>query len=198
MQAPQDGHASWNQEVEMTRRAAGLTTLLIVTTFCVAQAQSRLALELRAGPAFPTADMSTPTFHTGAGFGAALNFQVLPAILFYAGWDWHHFAFDKPFSGNEYEAADSGYTVCVQFQRPMAGALASWIRAGVIYNHIEVENPEGSIVAGSGDELGWEVRRGSRASRSELSSCRARGVMEFRSPRCHTRFTISLIEKGNS
>ena len=71
-------------------------------------------------------------------------------------------AFDKPFSGNDYDAEDSGYTVGVQFQRQIAGALASWLRAGGLYNHIEVANPEGSIVADSGHELGWEVGVGMR------------------------------------
>ncbi|HEX6064676.1 MAG TPA: hypothetical protein VFZ04_10680, partial [Longimicrobiales bacterium] len=53
-----------------------------------AQAQSPVTLELRGGPAFPTADFGSATLNTGAGAGATIRYAFMPHTGVYAGWDW--------------------------------------------------------------------------------------------------------------
>ncbi len=57
---------------------------------------------------------------------------------------------------------ETGYTFGLQFIHPLGTSekISYLIRAGGIYNHIEVENSAGDITADSGHGLGWEIGAG--------------------------------------
>ena len=57
---------------------------------------------------------------------------------------------------------ETGYTFGLQFVHPFSegSKLSYLLRAGSIYNRIEVENSAGVITADSGHGLGWEMGAG--------------------------------------
>lgn len=154
----------------MRGRAAAVMAFLIMATMCGTQAQGRFATELRAGPAIPTNDLGVATFKVGAGFDALLNYEWSRYARVYVGWGWHRFPMDEPLSGGQFDTKQTGYEFGVQLQRQLAGRLGSWARVGALYQHLELENVEGSIVSSSNHDLGWEIGVGVRlATESRLA-----------------------------
>ena len=144
----------------MSRSITFTVALVLAAGAGGAQAQGPIALELRGGGAIPTADLGETSLGVGFGFGIAGSYRLLPHLGAYVGWDWHRFATDEALLGNDYDVEDTGYAFGMQFQHPMVRGIEGWARAGGLYNHIELENDAGSIVADSGHELGWELGGG--------------------------------------
>ena len=144
----------------MSRFSPLLVALFLVAGAGAVQAQSRFSVELRGGAAWPTADVGDATLETGGGFGFNAGFRLQPHLGVYAGWDWHRFVTDEPFSGGNYDIEDTGYVFGLQFRHPITSRVGGWLRGGGIYNHIELEDDAGSIIADSGHELGWEAGGG--------------------------------------
>jgi len=143
---------------------------LIIATICGTQAQGHFATELRAGGAIPTNDLGNATFRVGAGFDALLNYELQSYARVYADWGWHRFPMDEPLSGGHFATKQTGYAFGVQLQRPLARKLGSWVRAGALYQHLELENAKGSIVSSSNHDFGWEIGAGVRmATASRLA-----------------------------
>lgn len=134
--------------------------LLMAAGTATAHAQSPFSLELRGGAAIPTADLDDSSMKSGVGFELMAGYRLLPHVGLYAGWDWHRLATDEPFAGADYDVEDTGYAFGLQFRHPFTDRLGGWVRGGGIYNHIELENDDGDIVADSGHELGWEAGGG--------------------------------------
>jgi hypothetical protein len=124
-------------------------------------AQPRFSVEVDAGAAFATQDLGDANLDVGFGFQGTVGYRFLPHLSAYAGWGWHHFAADESFAGAEVDIEETGYTFGLQFLHPVgASSLAYFVRAGGIYNHLEVENAAGDITADSGHGLGWQVAAG--------------------------------------
>jgi opacity protein-like surface antigen len=124
------------------------------------QAQSRYSLELRGGAAIPTADLGDAALNTGGGMGLNAAVRFLPHALVYAGWDWFRLTTKEPLAGADFDVENTGYAFGLQFQHPLVNTIDGWFRAGAIYNHIELENVDGDVIADSGHELGWEAGGG--------------------------------------
>lgn len=144
----------------MTRLPWVAVPLLLVLGSSTVSAQTRFAVELNGGAAFPTQDLGDAALKTGAGFGFAGNVQVMQHMHVYAGWDWHRFVTDTPFEGADYDVDDTGYTLGARFQHPVMDKLDLWLRGGALFNHIELEDESGDIIADSDHELGWEAGGG--------------------------------------
>jgi opacity protein-like surface antigen len=121
-----------------------------------AQAQSPLSLEITADGAVPTQTLGGSDLGTGFGFGANLRYRFMPHLAAYAGWEFHHHRSDDLIGGRRTDVEDTGYTVGLRFEHPLAGRTAYWVRAGALYSHIELENADGDLVADSGHGVGWE------------------------------------------
>ena len=134
--------------------AAGL-----VLAAAPATAQNRFSIDLNAGAAFATEKMAGSDLQDGLGFGFAANVRVMPHMHIYAGWDYHRFA-AKPLLFGAEDLDDTGYAFGAKFQHPVMTKLDLWARAGGIYNHIELEDDAGDLIADSGHELGWEAGGG--------------------------------------
>jgi hypothetical protein len=90
-------------------------------------------------------------------------YRFMPHAAAYAGWDWLHFSSDRSFAGTDMDFEETGYAFGVRFDHPFrgeSGGAGYRIRFGGTYNHIEVENAEGDLVADSGHGLGWEIGTG--------------------------------------
>lgn len=74
-----------------------------------------------------------------------VGYRVQPHLSVYAWLDWHRFTADASFAGSNNDFEETGYAVGLQFEHPIARSksVALQLRAGGIYNHIEVENTAG-------------------------------------------------------
>lgn len=137
-----------------------LTLLLLMTTQS-ANAQNNLSLEVRTGAAFPIEELGDADLNTGFGFEATLAYRFMPHLSAYAGWGWHKFNAEDSFAGSDVDFEETGYTFGLQFIHPLGTSILDYfIRAGGIYNHLEVENDDGDITADSGHGLGWQMEAG--------------------------------------
>lgn len=144
----------------MSRSSFTAIALALLAGAGTVQAQSPFTLELRGGPAFATEDLGVSSLKTGGGFEMSALWRFMPHTGAYLGWDWHRMVTDEPFLGEDFDVEDTGYAFGLRFGHPWTNSLGSWVRAGGIYNHIELEDDEGDIVSDSGHELGWEAGAG--------------------------------------
>jgi hypothetical protein len=125
-----------------------------------ALAQSRYGIELNGGAAFPTRDLGAAALESGFGSGFIGTLRVLPHLHLYVGWDYQRFVTDERIGTNEYDIDDTGYTFGARFQHPLRKKVDVWVRAGGLYNHIEMEDSDGDIISDTGHEFGWEAGAG--------------------------------------
>ena len=65
------------------------------------------------------------------------------------------------FAGSNTDFEETGYVIGLQFKHPVDGFLSSYyLRAGALYNHIEVENDNGDIIGDTGHGLGFQLAAG--------------------------------------
>lgn len=146
----------------MTKLIMAAVALGVFMAPSPAVAQQRFAFELRGGAALPTQDIGSDDLETGFGFEGTLRYRFLPHFGVYAGWDWMHFNPETSFAGADIDFEETGYAFGVRFEHPFGeGApLAGWIRAGGTYDHLELEDAAGDIIADSGHGLGFEAGAG--------------------------------------
>jgi hypothetical protein len=149
-------------------RRATMTTLMMTTALMAAatatRAQERWSFELRVHGAQPTADLGSTELNTGFGFEGNVGYRFLPHLSAYAGWDWTRFTADQSVAGDDSDFEETGYVFGLRWEHPFGSETgdgpAGWVRAGGTYNHIEVEDTNGELVADTGHGLGWEAAAG--------------------------------------
>jgi hypothetical protein len=154
----------------MLRRIIMVVPLMLALCAGSSLAQSRFSLELNGGAAFPTEDLGTAALESGFGAGITATVRVMRHVHLYGGWDYHRFVTDQLLGTAEYDVDDTGYALGAKFQHPMTDRIDSWLRVGALYNHIELEDPNGDIVSDSGHELGWEAGAGASVAINERFS----------------------------
>lgn len=127
-----------------------------------ATAQDRFGVEVRIGPEFATQELGDAALNTGFGSEVVFSYRFLPHLAAYGGWGYGRFSADgNSFAGTNVDVEETGYTFGFQFIHPVrASRYGYFIRAGGVYNHIEIENDAGDITADSGHGLGWQVGAG--------------------------------------
>lgn len=148
----------------MNRVAIAVAISFMSVAASPALAQQPWALEVRGGVAFPTADLGEDALDTGLGFEGTVRYRFLPHLAAYAGWDWMHFGADEMVGTGDVDVEATGYAFGLRFEHPFSGETgpgpAYWARAGVLVDHIEIEDQEGDLVADTGHGLGWEAGAG--------------------------------------
>lgn len=135
--------------------------LIIWFTTQTLLAQNRFAVELRVGASFATQELSDADLSTGFGFEGIFDYKFSPYLGAYTGWGWNHFSADESFAETNIDFEETGYLLGLQFTHAIAdSALYIYVRAGGIYNHIELENDNGDLVADSGHGPGWQAAAG--------------------------------------
>ena len=134
--------------------------LVLLALLVPAGAHAQASLEVRGGAAFPTTDLGPAGLNTGGGFEVTAGYRFLPHLGVYGGWDWMRTSTDGLLLGSDYDVEDTGYAFGLAFRHPLLRSFGGWLRGGGIYNHVELEDDEGDVVADSGHELGWEVGGG--------------------------------------
>jgi opacity protein-like surface antigen len=140
-----------------------ITTLVLTilfTTQAMAQ-EKRFGFELSGGASFATAKLNGTSLNPGLGFEGIFHYQFMPHTGIYGGWGWNKFGADDSFAGSDVCFEETGYVLGVQYKHTFGNSPVSYfLRAGGLYNHIEIENTEGDIIADSGHGLGWQLSGG--------------------------------------
>ena len=140
------------------------TQCLVITLFFAlilinAQAQdngSRWSLELNGGAGLPLQELAGTELETGLNLEATLHFRLLEHTGLYAGWGWAHFAGDDQL---DYE--ETGYVMGLTFEHPFPqSAISYYLRAGALYNHLEIEDDSGEIIDDTGHGWGLQAAAG--------------------------------------
>ena len=133
------------------------TLLILVSTNILGQ--EKWAVELRPNLDFSTDKIGEVDLKTGFGFEVAVNYNFMEHLGAYAGWGWNQFKSDTTADAEDADFEETGYTFGLQFIHPIGTSdkLSYLLRAGGIYNHVEIENKSGDISEDSGHGLGWEV-----------------------------------------
>ncbi|MBE0661470.1 MAG: porin family protein [Bacteroidales bacterium] len=138
---------------------AAVIAVLSISSF--AQKNNRFGIELNGGASFATQKLSEAELNTGFGFEGILQYHFLPQLGVYGGWGWNRFGADDSFAGQDVCFEETGYILGLQFRQALGNSnTTAFLRAGSLYNHIEIENADGDIVKDSGHGFGWQVAGG--------------------------------------
>ncbi len=141
-----------------------LVTAIMLVSLLNTNAQEKekhFGFELSSGASVAVTKPGSTTLNPGFGFEGIFHYSFLPHTGVYAGWGWNCFGADESFAGNDVCFEETGYVLGLQFKHPIGESAASYyLRAGGLYNHIEIENSNGDITHDSGHGLGWQLAGG--------------------------------------
>ena len=97
----------------------------------------------------------------GFGFDGTLHYRFMPFTGVYAGWGENWFSTETSSSETNRDYEETGYVLGLQFKYPLRDSRSSlFLRAGALYNHIEVENDNGDITVDTGHGPGFQLATG--------------------------------------
>lgn len=147
----------------MRTKAVLMITLFIgISISSMAQDNNgRFGVELNVGGSFATDKLADAKLNPGFGAEFLLHYRIVEHTGVYAGWGWNKFNAENSFAGQDMDFEETGYVFGVQFKHPLGQTpLNYYLRLGGLYNHIEIENTEGEIVADSKHGLGFQLAGG--------------------------------------
>ena len=134
---------------------------LLLFTFTTMHAQDRWDFDIRGGADYATQKLGDADLGLGVGFEGTAAYRFMPHVAAYLGWGWNHFNADQSFAGEDIDFEETGYTFGIQFVHPLGDSpLKYLVRAGGVFNHIEVEDQERDFVGDSEHGLGWQIGAG--------------------------------------
>jgi|AntRauTorckE5430_2_1112549.scaffolds.fasta_scaffold17827_2 hypothetical protein len=130
-------------------------TLFFALILINAKAQDsgrRLSFELSGGAGFPVQKLGGTELETGLNLEGTLHYRLLEHTGIYAGWGWAHFA-----GNDQLDYEETGYVMGLTFEHPFPqSSINYYLRAGALYNHLEVEDDSGEIIDDTGH--GWGIQ----------------------------------------
>mgnify|MGYP000930774987 FL=1 len=132
---------------------------LLVNSANAQERRRKVGFELTAGPSVALNNLGDFKMKVGKGVEGVFTYMPMTHLGLFAGWGWNNFR------GNYYDFEDTGYMFGVQFKDDInKSAFSYYLRAGGLYNHIEIEDATPSIVDGfysdSGHGLGIHLSGG--------------------------------------
>lgn len=146
----------------MKSRVALALTLAVVFSLTVSSQEDgkRFGIEISTGPSVATRNFADG-LKPGYGYDGTVHFRVLPHADIYGGWGYNWFSTSTGSSATNRDYEETGYVLGLQFRRPIDGFKTRYfLRAGAIYNHIEVENDNGDILGDTGHGFGFQLAAG--------------------------------------
>ncbi|MCC5929625.1 MAG: porin family protein [Cyclobacteriaceae bacterium] len=139
---------------------------LLMTIATIAQEnEKRFGIEINGDVSIVTSDLSGASLSTGLGFETILSYRFMPFTSVYGGWGWNHFNATESFAGSDIDFEQTGYILGLQFKKQIGNSPVSYfLRAGMLYSHIEIENNQGEIISDSGHGVGYQVVGGIEVS----------------------------------
>ncbi|HMA61776.1 MAG TPA: outer membrane beta-barrel protein [bacterium] len=140
---------------------SGVVILTLLIAPQAINARTPWRVEIRGGTHYATQELGDADLGIGLGAEAILSYSFMPNLGAYVGWGWNQFTADQSFAGDDMDFDETGYSYGLQYMNSCKSLNLDYIiRAGAIYNHIEVENNEGDIVDDSEHGLGWQAGAG--------------------------------------
>jgi len=119
------------------------------------------AFELNGGASMAVKNLSGTNLQPGFGFEGVFTWNFMQHTGIYAGWGWNKLSAESSFAGNDVCFEETGYIIGLQFKHYLKnGKMAYYLRAGALYNHLELENSEGLITADTGHGMGVQFAGG--------------------------------------
>ncbi|MEE4178513.1 MAG: outer membrane beta-barrel protein [Bacteroides sp.] len=146
-------------------KTKGIITILLLTSLALStvaqEKEKNFGFEFSTGISQATSNPDELNLQTGFGFEGIFHYRFLPHAGIYGGWGWNRFGSEESFAGNDVCFEETGYVMGLQFKHPLENIPVSvFFRAGALYNHIEVENAAGDIIADTGHGFGWQLAAG--------------------------------------
>lgn len=144
-----------------TKVLLALILSVFITAAALAQeTEKKFAFEISGGPSFPTREF-VEDIRMGIGFEGTLQYRFLPFTSVYGGWGANWLSSESDISENNMDYEETGYVLGIDFRKPAGSSnLSYYIRAGVLYNHIETEDSEGVIIYNSMHGFGYQLAGG--------------------------------------
>lgn len=140
-----------------------LLLLFVLTSLnCIAQdKEPRFGIELGGGPSLALKKLDDAKMELGFGFEGIFYYRFYEHMGVYAGWGWNRFSSEKSFAGENCDFEETGYVLGLQFKHPIANSPFSYyVRGGALWNHIEIENKDGDIIADTKHGWGYQLAAG--------------------------------------
>lgn len=147
--------------IKMKKLFLTTVALILFMAFNQSIAQNKWTISLRPGVDYATQNIADANLKFGLGADLTIAFRLIPHLAAYTGWSWNHFAVDNSFAGSDASFEETGYSFGLQFIHPFGeSGLSYLVKAGLTYNHIEIENNNGDIIIDSGHGLGFQTEAG--------------------------------------
>lgn len=145
-----------------TVKLVSVVLIILVTTTAFGQkSEKHFGFELSSGVSQAMNKIDGSTVNTGFGFEGIFHYRFLSHTGAYVGWGWNNFGVDDSFAGLDANFEETGYVFGLQYKRPIGNSKINYyLRAGGLYNHIEVENSSGNIIEDTGHGLGFQLAGG--------------------------------------
>lgn len=144
-------------------KAKVLSLLFVLATLnCIAQEKEpRFGIELSGGPSVALKKLDGAKMKIGLGFEGTLHYRFYRHMGVYAGWGWNRFSSENSFVGKNADFEETGYVFGLQFKHSIGNSpISYYVRAGGLWNHIEIENSEGDIINDTKHGLGYQMAGG--------------------------------------
>lgn len=121
--------------------------------------RSRFGFEFNGGWSLPVRKIENYSMKPGFGFEGLLHYSFIPALGVYGGWGWNRLA---PYSATDHCYEETGYVLGLNFRFAAVNepTIAGYLRAGVIFDHVETEDSDGRIINDTGHGPGFQVAGG--------------------------------------
>ncbi len=129
---------------------------------CFAQEKEpRFGMEADGGASFALKKLGDARMKVGFGFEGTLHYRFYRYLGAYAGWGWNRFSSGDLFAGERCDFEETGYVFGLQLKRRIGSSpMSYYVRAGGLWNHIEVENSDGEIIEDTKHGLGYQLAGG--------------------------------------
>lgn len=125
------------------------------------QAQKEWGITIKSGINIPTEKFGGAELQNGLGAEGVLSYEFTNFLSAYGGWSWNQFSAKESFAGKDPDFEETGYAFGIQFNYPTTTSNVTYIVGiGGLYNHIEIEDVNGNIIADTGHSLGAQVETG--------------------------------------
>ena len=144
-----------------TKVLIAVAVLALTLSGFAQEKEKRFGFELSGGASFATRELGGADLKFGFGGEGIFHYRILPHAGVYAGWGYNTFSAENSFAGNEIDFEETGYVFGLQFKHPIGiSPVSYYVRAGALYNHIELENTDGKIISDTGHGFGWQAAGG--------------------------------------
>lgn len=138
---------------------------VMFATALAQEGEKRFGIELNGEVAFVSSDLAGSSLNAGLGFETIFQYRFIPFTSVYGGWGWNHFNANESFAGPDIDFEQTGYILGLQFKHSIKDSPVSYfVRTGLLYSHIEIENNAGDIISDTGHGVGFQVAGGIEVS----------------------------------